>query len=114
MLSCSCNTEYDPEFHSYAILHDKITILNTSRRKRCQSCNVLIDIGSECREFQRGRVARSEIEERIYGEEEPSVPLANYYECEICSDLRENLESLGYCVNLGDHIPNLVAEHNSQ
>ena len=71
---------------------DNFRILETTRRKRCRSCGVLIDIGSRCLEFTRARGPRNDIEENIYPEE---VPLASQYLCEQCGEIYFNLTDAG-------------------
>jgi hypothetical protein len=52
-LSCSCG-EWDGDGWYWKQSGD-FTTLTGKRRKRCVSCNELIDIGSECVEFERSR-----------------------------------------------------------
>ena len=73
------------------------TTLQTKKRKRCRSCDTLIDLGAVCSVFYRYRPPNSDIEEDIHGDE---VQLANGYFCEKCSDLYFSLTELGYCVDL--------------
>lgn len=57
MLSCGCEHEFDI-FDSELPWYqepDDYSILSTSRRKRCQSCNRLIGIGTIVGEFARFR-----------------------------------------------------------
>jgi len=98
MLSCSCAYD-DGGWYYYST--DKFNTLNSTRRKRCCSCNELIDIGSQCVEFDRYRSPYSDIEERIWGDE---VGLASWYMCEKCGEIYLNLSSIGYCIMLGNNI----------
>ena len=105
MLSCHCpNIDYD----WYYFIPNDYSVLNTSKRKRCASCKQLINIGALCTKFECWRPSQSDIEERIYNEE---VPLAYKYMCEECSDIYFNLEELGFCVNLGDSMQELLQEY---
>lgn len=110
-LSCDCGTGYDPDFHSYAYNPpDKLKPMEwKQRRSRCQSCAGFINTGEECAKYTRFRSPLNDIEERIHGDE---VRLSTWYECEECFDLREALEELGYCVELGDYMKDLIAEYN--
>lgn len=102
-LSCDCDTEDRWYYES-----DDYTILTTSKRKRCASCNSLIDISAICALFTRYRATKTDIEEKIYGEE---IRLADAYMCECCSDLYFSITELGYCVDLSDNMHDLVREY---
>ena len=104
-LSCGCS---DIESDWYYWVPDGFTTLQTSRRRRCCSCNELIDIGSVCVRFERWCTPRSDIEEEICGDE---VPLADWYMCEECGGLFFNFEELGFCVYLGDNMFDLLEEY---
>ncbi|MBC8441015.1 MAG: hypothetical protein H8D87_15195 [Deltaproteobacteria bacterium] len=104
-LSCICNFDYDPDPGQWEYWFNLNTIdfegLNTSKRKRCCSCNELIDIGSICIKYQRARHPWNEIEARISGVdwenfEEPSIPISDHYHCEKCGEIYLNLIGLGY------------------
>lgn len=105
MLSCLCSYDdgawyyYSPQ--NFSAFHQK-------RRKRCCSCNQLIAIGSQSVRFARYRSAKSDIEERIYGDE---VPLAPFFMCEACGEIFFNLSVIGYCIFLGDNMQNLLSEY---
>ena len=105
MLSCSC--EWDGESW-WNIPPDDFTILKTNQRKRCRSCNKLIDIGSACIAFERYRCPVTNIEERICGDE---VQLASRYLCEWCGEMYLNLEALGYCYFFGDSLVEIMQEY---
>lgn len=101
MLSCEC-PEYDGGYHSwYYSLPDDFIKLETRRRKRCCSCQNLIDIGSDCLQFARGRNSRTDIEENIYGDE---VPLAPWYMCQWCGEMFLTFEEHGFCPSIGDNM----------
>jgi len=105
MLSCDCYTD-DAEW--WYLPPDDFSKLKTTRRRRCASCNELINIGTDCLSFERYCYPRSDIEERIYGDE---VPLANKYLCEKCGEIYLNLTSLGYCYYLGDNLSDYLKEY---
>lgn len=106
-LSCGCDFEYDGD--GWFWKGEFETKLPVGRRKRCCSCNELINITDTVMAFPRFRNAHSDIEERIHGE---FVPLAKKYMCESCSGLFQALTELGYCIGLGDDMRDLVGEHN--
>lgn len=95
-LSCDCGGWdfgwfYDaPETWSRLLL---------TRRKRCYSCNVLIDIGATVGKFGAWRPSETDIEERIYGDE---VPRADFYMCETCIGLFWAMTDQGYCIVFDD------------
>ena len=95
-LYCSC-PEWDggPGSWVYYSPHD-FTKLKTKRRKRCSSCEELIDIGADCLKFQRNRAPYTEIERDIKGDE---IEIAPLYMCEACGEIYLNLEDIGYCLN---------------
>jgi hypothetical protein len=107
-LSCSCYTGGDIEWWWYN--PDDYSTLDTSRRKRCKSCGVLIDIGATVAKFRRTRYPRNDVEERIYGEAE-EIPQAPWYHCEACADQFFNLSELGFCVDPTDNMRELVREY---
>lgn len=94
-LSCSCS-EWDGDGWFY-IAPDDFTTLKTKRRKRCSSCNKLIDLGAVCCEFERYRGPITDIEERIHGGE---IQIASYFMCEECSEIFLNLTALDYCIDI--------------
>ena len=98
MLSCSC--EWDGDGWWY-VPQNKFKGLDTKKRRRCASCKELIDLGSDCIEFNRFREPLDDIEQRIWGDE---VQLASKYLCDWCGQMYLNLDHLGYCYYLGDSI----------
>jgi hypothetical protein len=105
MLSCSC--DYDDSDRWYYI-PDNFSTFTKKRRKRCCSCNTLIDINSQCVEFDRNRAPVSEIEERIMGSE---ISLANWFMCEKCGEIFLNLSALGYCINLDKNMQEYLEDY---
>lgn len=106
-LTCGCDFDPEPGM-TFAYTPDKHETLDTTRRQRCMSCNNLIDIGATAARIKRYKVAETEIEYKIYGEE---VPLADKWFCEECADLCFSLVELGYCVNPHDNMHELVADY---
>ena len=99
MLSCSC-PEWDGEYGTYCyFIPNDFSKFELKRRKRCKSCGDLINIGSDCIEFERIRSPYSEIEERINGEE---IPAASFFWCEKCAEIFFNLTAIGYCLTPTD------------
>jgi hypothetical protein len=105
MLSCSC---HDGCSWWYTYKEDFIK-LETNKRKRCCSCKVLIDKGSEVIAIERWRNPNTDIEERIHGDE---VPLAFNYLCEKCGEIFLNLQAYGYCgIDPSENMQELLEEH---
>lgn len=106
-LSCYCGDTDEYEW-LYSFSEDFVR-LNTTRRKRCSSCGILLNIGSECLKFYRERKANSEIEERIYGD---MVPLAPLHMCGECSEIFLNLDAVGYCLDPTENMHSLLREYH--
>jgi len=103
-LSCECYADYDWYYNR----PDDYTTLQTNKRKRCSSCEKLIDLNSVCVQYSRWRNPNNDIEERICGDE---VPLADKYLCEKCGDIFFSLIELGFCVEMGDMNESLNEYH---
>ena len=103
-LSCSCYDDYEYWYHPPS----DFTIFSLSRRKRCLSCKDLIGIGKPCLQFECFRNPYDDIEERIWGTE---VQTADKYMCEKCGEIFLNLEAVGYCINLGDDMKDLLEDY---
>jgi len=108
-LSCGCG-EWDGEGWAY-YFYDKFKKLATTRRKRCWSCKVLIDIGSECLEFPRFQHPNDELSAMINGED-CEMPLASWYACESCGEIFLNLNELGYCFNLTEDLRESMEDYH--
>lgn len=67
-LSCSCGDYDGDDIAWWYNTPDDYTTLQTKMRKRCCSCNELIDLGDTVLKFNRWRNPKTEIEEKIYGE----------------------------------------------
>jgi len=110
MLSCSIPDVDDADwFFSTPI--DFIR-LETGRRKRCRSCNVLIELGACCIKFERFRYPVTDIEEKIYGED-GEIELGTYYHCEKCGEQYFNLDALGFCLDPEDNMLDCLKEYKS-
>lgn len=94
MLSCDC--DYNGDYDEWWFQPQDFTMLNTKRGRRCWSCKEIIKPGSTCLEFERERIANTEIEERIWGN--GPVSIASKYHCERCGEIFLNLSELGYCI----------------
>ena len=110
-MSLSCSCDFDPGDHDvYYYYSDDYTKLNTNKRKRCTSCEELINIGSDVVEFPRFRHPTDEIEERCKGDE---IPLASHYLCEKCGEIFLNLYSLGYnCLDIYEKMSEYLKEYH--
>jgi len=110
-LSCSCG-DFDIEPGTW-YWEDNSSLKPMDRRARrvkCCSCKKIINDDDLVVEFYRYMpLDEDSITYKIHGE---ARQLASWYECEECTDLREALEELGYCVNLGEYMKDLIAEHN--
>ena len=108
MLSCSC-PEWDGDPDTWMFFFpDDFEKFNAKRRKRCKSCNDLINIGSDCIKFTRIRSPRSDIEERIYGDE---IPMLSLVWCEKCAEIYFNLTEIGYCLTPTDSAREVIEEY---
>ena len=115
-LSCECEWELEPGQTCYWP-PDDYSVLKTSKRKRCQSCNQLIDIGTVVGRFIRCKEPDNDVDEQIYGICEDiglGIPMADHYLCEECMDLYYSLDALGFCGQLYENQRDLVAEYNNE
>jgi predicted RNA-binding Zn-ribbon protein involved in translation (DUF1610 family) len=109
-LTCGCDYSDDGDYAWYWRSPDDFSTLSGPRRKRCTSCHQLINIGATVIAFERFRLAKTDIEERIYGES-GEIALASQYLCEHCGDLFFSLSELGYCVNPYESMRELLGEY---
>ena len=72
-LTCECFDDYEWFYN----LPDEYSILETKRRRRCQSCRQLISINTLCLEFECYTIDE-------FGDEKYT---ANKYLCETCGDI---------------------------
>lgn len=107
-LSCVC-LDYDGDDGWYWYSPTDFTKLPGCRRKRCRSCNELIEFRADCLEFKRSRPPRDELEEDIMGDE---ICIASWYMCEQCGEQYLNLSDLGYCLSLGDNMMDNLKEYH--
>lgn len=106
MLSCS----YDDDNYSWFFeIPSGFSTLQTSRRKRCCSCNNLINKNATVLPFNRYRQFQTEIEQRIYGDSE--INIATFYMCEPCGDQYLNLSELGFCIDITENMFDLLKEY---
>ena len=111
-MSVYCSCEYEPEpGHTVWFAPKDFKPLQTKRRQRCKACGELIDIGSDCLEFQRVRIPDTDVECAIYGED-GEIPRASHYVCEECGGLWLSLYDLGLCVDYDCDQRENVAEFN--
>lgn len=110
-LSCDCNYEPDGPGDWWFYPPEDFCKFEgvAGKRKRCISCNELIDIGSDCLIFTRERNPWTEIEEKIKGEIVAMPPL---YMCEKCGEIFLNLSSLGYCVGIDETMQEALHEYH--
>lgn len=108
MLSCLSGFDDDYGDGWYFYIPNDFSVFDKKRRKRCCSCRKLISLNDICVCFERNRPTRSDVEERIYGDE---IPLAPYYLCEKCGEIYYNLHELEYDTPLGENMQDLLAEY---
>lgn len=108
-LLCSC--DFDISDYDYWQEGDSgFQPFVSKRRKRCCSCNSLIEINASSVEFYYFRSPRDEIEERIHGDQ---VSLASDHMCEECAGLYYALSELGYdCLNIRHPMKEHIKELN--
>lgn len=105
MLSCSCDFDSAAEWY---YIPQKFGKFSRKRRKRCCSCDHLISNGDICLTFDRHRYPLTDIEEKICGDE---VPLADWFMCEKCGETFLNLSDLGFCIELGSEMAELLSDY---
>ena len=112
-MSLTCYCDYgNPSWYYDA--PDDYTKLTTNRRRRCSSCNELINVGDTCTIFTRQRHPETEIEIKIFGED-GEIDIAPMYHCEACADLYFNFQELGFtCVAPNENMRDLVREYQSE
>ena len=123
-LSCSCEYDWEPEIGDWIYRFENIVDfepLQTSKRKRCCSCNELINIGDLCLKYSRSRYPYNEVESRIttgvcledsLADEAPIV-IADHYHCERCAEIWLNLTDIGYeCLAPNDNMAKALKEYH--
>ena len=111
-LSCSCPDDYDEDEWFYSPNGYTETPAD-GHRKRCKSCGVLIAHRACAARFERDRSTRSDVEDRIYGED-GTVPLAPWWLCEVCADIAFSLEDLGFCIQIHENQHELLREYHEE
>ncbi len=94
-LSCSCDYEPEPGMKCWQAGEDFSRMPLLSRRKRCCSCNKLLEPSSTVVEIERNKIPETDVEVRIYGEN-GEIPLASWYLCEKCGEIYLTLADIGY------------------
>jgi len=88
------------------------------RRKRCKSCNTLINPGDDCTNHPRWTFPRTEVEAMIVGggveDWDVEIPLAPTTLCEECSDIFFSLQELGFCVYPCEDMKLLLSDYQSE
>lgn len=110
-LTCECPYDDDGDAAWYWWGPQDFSILDTKRSRRCSSCDAPIKPGATVLKFRRTRAPRSEIEERIHGDDIQAVPMAPFHLCEACGDIFSGLEELEFCVSPVDSMPDMLAEY---
>lgn len=114
-LMCECDSDYYPEPGEWYWDEspNDYSKLPFKKRKRCCSCNELIDVGGVVTNHTRVRVPDTDIEIRIYSED-GGIPIASDWMCEKCSDLYFSLNELGYCVSPRDDMRELIKDYAAE
>lgn len=111
-LSCEC---WDGDLGDYVWWYEdagEFTTLETKRRRACISCESQIPVGSTVLPFITYRhPTLFELNRSIYSEEE-AVPKGKKYLCEACGDLFLSLSDLGFCVNPGESMAQLLHDYH--
>ena len=112
-LSCDCGWG-DGDYDWYFWPADDYEELSTKRRRRCRSCGELIALGALCLRFTRTREPRTEVELRMYAENDfEAIALADWYHCEACADQWFNLTELGFCMQPDDDMRENLREYQN-
>ena len=127
-LTCDCDWgdyEYEPGswyFEAFYIKQVDFEPLDTSKRKRCCSCNELIDIGSPVIRHKRVRYPYTDAEARICGyydleeslENEANISMADLLQCEKCGEIWLNLQNIGFeCLSPSENMRVMLKEYQN-
>lgn len=114
MLSCYCNDDYDHDDHNWWYWYptNYKPMRWFPRRKRCTSCEKIINHRELVVEIPRTRGARDDIEAMIYGDGPEAITIASGYMCEYCADIYFSLDELGFCVNPYENMVELLDEYH--
>jgi len=96
-LSCSCDDDGD-WWHEPP---DDYSTLDTKRCRKCASCRGRIPVGALVLKVRCWRYFRGDAE----------IAMPNRYLCERCGDLWLSLTELGFCLNLGEDMRELVRDY---
>src|SRR3990172_4908185 len=108
-LSCSCDNEESDWYFEEP--KDYRTYPVDRNRKKCSSCGDRIKSGSVCTEFERYRFYKTDVENKIFGDD-GEIWLASMWLCEKCSDLYFSFAELGYdCVGPWENMIELAKEY---
>jgi hypothetical protein len=107
-LSCSCPDSDEAEWYYFD--PEDFTTFQMHKRRRCSSCNALIEKGAICLKFPRYRTPKDDIEIRIHGDG-AEIRMTPLFLCEKCGDQYFNLSALGFCVNPKDDVFELLEEY---
>ena len=123
-LSCSCDFDYEFDAGGWYYWYDEqryLIPLATRQRKRCCSCNELIDTGAICNRYPRLRYPHNDVESRIMCGcdlddslcEEATIPIADHYHCERCAEIWLNLTAIGYeCLYPSEDMEDALKEYH--
>jgi len=114
-LMCECDTDFCPEpgdWYWYSSPKD-YSVLPFKKRRKCCSCDELIDVNGVATKHDRVKVPDTDIEISIYGED-GEIPIAADWMCERCSDLYFSLSELGYCVSPRDDMRELTKDYAAE
>ena len=104
----------EPDIEScewFYIEPEDFTTLQTKRRKRCCSCNSLININDVTLRFHRFRYPTDwEVNVNMHSED-TEINIADYHMCEGCGDQYFNLSELGFCTGITDNIFDLLEDY---
>lgn len=107
-LSCYCDGDGD-WFHEPP---DDYSVLDTKRCRKCASCRERIPVGALVLKMRCWRYYKDEIEHRIHGYcDDAEIEMPYRYLCERCGDLYLSLDELGFCLNLGEDMRELVRDY---
>lgn len=110
-LTCNCNFDDIEDAAWFYYVPNNYSKLKARRRKRCSSCNELVDINSTIANFKCYRHPKYEIEISMYGED-GEVPIADKILCEECADIYFSLYELGFnCVSPDENMHKLIEKY---
>lgn len=108
MISCSCDYEPDGPGEWWFYPPDDFVKFDLTRRRRCCSCERLINRGEDCLRLGRERNPWNDIEAKIKGDQ---IKIAPLWMCDECGEIFLNLTAVGYCVSIGPMSEALAEYH---